>query len=320
MNMITGIEDKILNKEEIEIKDILDFISNNPLQQVMDLSHNVTLKFASQKFDMCSILNAKSGKCTENCKWCAQSAHYSTNIEKYQIVDKDICIEHAKYNEEHGVSRFSLVTSGKKPTDKELEKICILYESIKENSNIKLCASLGLSSYNQLMKLRKAGVERYHCNLETSHSMFNQLCSTHTQEQKIDTIKAAQKAGMSVCSGGIIGMGENMKQRAELALQLKSLGIMSIPINLLQPIKGTPLENAEKLSEEEIIRTIALFRLTNPKAFLRFAGGRSQMSKHGVKNALYTGINSAIVGDLLTTIGSKINEDIKNIKESGYEL
>lgn len=318
--MIAEIRQKIFNGDNVNTEDILHTVKHCPLHEVIELAHQITLKYASNKFDMCSIINAKSGRCPENCKWCAQSVHYSTNIEEYGIVSEDVCAKHAADNEKYGVSRFSLVTSGKKPNDGELDKICSIYRKIKENCNIKLCASLGLVNYQQLQKLHESGVERYHCNLETSPGMFGKLCSTHSQEQKIETIKAAQKCGMTVCSGGIIGMGESMEDRAEMALILKDLGILSIPINLLQPIKGTPLENTEKLSEEEILRTIALFRMINPKAYLRFAGGRSQISEEGVKQALYTGINSAIVGNLLTTIGSGIDEDIKRIKESGYEL
>ena len=318
--MIETIKRKILNGEDIDINDILHCVCDYPLHDVMNLAHFITRKFASHKFDMCSIINSKSGRCPENCKWCAQSVYYSTNIEEYGILPTDVCTKQAIYNEQKGVSRFSLVTSGKKPNETELEKICTIYKEIKKVSNIKLCASLGLATYQQLLKLRNAGVERYHCNLETSSSMFDKLCSTHTQEQKIETIKAAQQAGMSVCSGGIIGMGENMRHRAELAVTLKGLCIQSIPINILQPIQGTPLENVERLSEEEIIRTVALFRLVNPCAYLRYAGGRSLLSEECMMKALYTGINSAIVGDLLTTIGSKIDYDKKRIKEGGYEL
>ena len=267
-------------------------LANHPDKEALyEAAHQITRHFMGNKFDTCSIINAKSGNCSEDCKWCAQ-----------------------------GIRRFALVTSGKRVSDKELEQITDTIRQIKRQSDIKCCASMGLLTRSQLQSLYDSGVENYHCNIETAPSYFRQLCSTHTIEQKMETIHTAREIGFRICCGGIIGMGETMEERIEMACFLQKEGILSIPLNLLQPIPGTPMENTQILEEEEWLTTIALFRLINPNAFLRFSGGRAQLSEATQRKSLYIGINSAIIGDLLTTIGSKVEEDKVLFTSEGYSL
>lgn len=312
--------DKIIGGYRIkEVQELLDIVEQTPREKLYEMSHNITRTLCGDGFDTCSIINVKSGLCSEDCKWCAQSGHFNTLCETYGVLDEEQILQLAQHNADLGIKRFSLVASGKKPVRLEVEKYVERYKHLQESlPNLSLCASLGLADKETLELLHQAGCSTYHCNMESAPSFFHTLCTTHSQKQKEETLQAAKEVGMRRCSGGIIGMGESREHRAELAIYLQSLGIESIPINILHPIPGTPLECTEPLDADEILLTICLFRLANPTAFLRFSGGRAQLSEEVQKKALYIGINAAITGGLLTTTASVTERDMVLFKEMKY--
>lgn len=322
MTHINILKDKILSGERLSHEEALslEHITPSQYQNLWDAATEITDRFCSKDFDSCSIINARSGKCSENCKWCAQSAHFNTNIEIYPLVDREECMRQYEYNKSQGIKRFSLVTSGRKMSGGELDKAVEYFKEMNKQGGMQLCASMGLLNHEELEKLYDAGVTRYHCNLEAAPSHFEKLCTTHSIEDKIKTINLAREIGFEVCSGGIIGMGETRRQRIELALELLRINPASIPINLLNPIPGTPLEGSLPLPEEEILNTIAIFRFIHPDKTIRFAGGRNAISKESQILALKIGMNGAIVGDLLTTIGSKVEDDRALVSNVGYKF
>ena len=291
-----------------------------PMDALQEGAARITGKCASKVFDTCSIINARSGRCPEDCKWCAQSARHRSVVPEYGLVGVDKLVEAAGFSKEKGIRRFSIVTSGRRLTEKEIDSISCTAALLKKECGISLCLSAGLLDKPALIRLYRAGISRYHCNLETAPSYFGQLCSTHTQTEKIKTLHDAREAGMDICSGGIIGMGETMAQRLELAFTLRELGVKSVPINILSPIPGTPLENRHLIPEEDVLRTIALFRFILPDAALRFAGGRARLSAETTLEAYRIGINASIMGDMLTTAGADIDTDMDRIRAAGYDL
>lgn len=314
MNNLETLTEAIKNGHQLTVDEALQLITHPDAKALYAAANDVRKHFCGSEMDYCSIINARSGHCSEDCKWCSQSHVHKTGIKEYPLVDSQEAVDMAVHNKNKGVNRYSLVTSGRNVTDKQLDELIDIFEKIKEKTDIELCASMGLLNKQQLQRLYDTGLTHYHCNIETAPSFFPNLCTTHTIEEKTQTILWAKEVGLNVCSGGIIGMGETIEQRVEMAIYLRSLGVKSIPINILMPIAGTKLEHQPPISTEDIFRTIAMFRLVNPKAQIRMAGGRAQFYTEQ-QTALAAGINASIVGDMLTTIGAKtIDDDMRELK------
>lgn len=275
--------------------------------------------FCGNQFDMCTIINGKSGLCSENCKFCAQSSHYNTGSKVYSLLSEEEILADAKKNADQGVMRYSIVTAGRSLSDGEVDRMCQIIRRIKEEVHISVCVSFGLLKEDQFRRLKEAGAERVHNNLEASENFFPSVCTSHSFSDKVQAIRAAQAAGLDVCSGGIMGLGEGIEDRIDMALSLRDLGIDSIPVNMLNPIPGTPMEKYESLDEKEMQRIIAVYRFILPKAFIRLAGGRGLMSDKG-KACFMSGANAAISGDMLTTAGITVDKDKKLLEELDYRI
>jgi len=275
--------------------------------------------FCGNQFDMCTIINGKSGLCSENCKFCAQSSHYNTGSKVYSLLSEEEILADAKKNADQGVMRYSIVTAGRSLSDGEVDRMCQIIRRIKEEVHISVCVSFGLLKEDQFRRLKDAGAERVHNNLEASENFFPSVCTSHSFSDKVQAIRAAQAAGLDVCSGGIMGLGEGIEDRIDMALSLRDLGIESIPVNMLNPIPGTPMEKYESLDEKEMQRIIAVYRFILPKAFIRLAGGRGLMRDKG-KACFMSGANAAISGDMLTTAGITVDKDKKLLEELDYMI
>mgnify|MGYP000968921348 FL=1 len=318
MSIVQIWKEKILSGGEIDRPGAEELLKA-PLEELCEAANEIREKLNGNTLDTCSILNGKSGLCTENCKYCAQARGHKTGVEEYPLLTVDRIVEEGLQTAEAGVDRFSVVTSGVRVSDAEVDVLCRAYAKIHEQSDIQLCASHGLINYEQFLRLKEAGITRIHNNLETSRRLFPRVCTTHTYNDKIETIWAAQKAGLEICSGGIIGMGEEMSDRLDMAFELRDLGVESIPVNVLMAIPGTPLQDQPLLPEPEILRTIALFRLINPTANIRLAGGRNSMTDCG-RLALHAGANASITGNMLTTSGNTVEEDFEMFTKAGFQL
>lgn len=316
--MISELRKQIISGYTITKQNVYSLLTAD-LNELCSSANEIREHFCGNSFDICTIVNGKSGKCSEDCKYCAQSSSFKVNIEEYPLLSSDRLIEEAVYNQSKGILRYSIVTSGRNLSDTEIDYICESYKTIGETCTISLCASHGLLSYENFVKLKQAGVKRYHNNLETSRRNFSNICTTHTYDEKVSAIKDAQKAGLEVCSGGIMGMGETMIDRVDMAFDLRNLGIKSVPINILNPIKGTLFENLPILTLDEVRRIVAIFRFILPSAALRLAGGRGLLNDKGA-SVFMSGANATISGDMLTTTGISIQDDMNMLENIGFEV
>ena len=298
-------------------KELLELYDND-LEELVSLSEKITKEnFPKKEIEVCSIISAKTGKCPENCKYCSQSIHNHADIFCHPLLKVEEVKQAALRAKENGASRFCIVTSGRSASGSDFEKILKMIRAVASIDGIHCCASLGLLNEEQIKKIKEAGVERFNHNINTSRNYHKEICTTHNFEDRINTIKLLAKHGIEACAGVILGMGETRADRVDMALSLAKLNPKTVPINVLNPIKGTALEGfVDKITEEEVIRTICIFRIAMPKAILRYAGGReTRLSKEIQNLGLRAGINGMLVGNYLTTDGVKISQDKELIKE-----
>lgn len=290
---------------------------NLDLDELLKLSS----KYVKDEIEFCSLINARNGKCSQNCKYCAQSSHYRTHIDSYPLVKIEEVRKAALDAKSHKASRFAIVTSGKTPDESDFDKMLEMIKEINKIEGLNSCASIGILNEEQAKKLAQSGLKRFHHNINTAKSYYPEVCTTHTWQDRQDTCKLVKKYGMELCCGVILGMGESVEQRVEMALELAEIQPNSIPINILMPIPETPFENyLDKIDEENVLRTLAIFKIANPNSILRFCGGRMRLSEENQRKALNTCVEGIMVGNYLTTIGKNPDEDIKTVEELGKTI
>lgn len=310
---------EIISGRRLTRAEDLTFFFDAPLEELCAGADTIRAALCGNEVNLCSIINGRSGRCPENCKFCAQSKHHSTEIAEYGFLEEEAILHECKHNEAKGVHRFSIVTAGRALTGEDFEKAISAYRRMHAECKISLCASHGLLTDEQFEQLYESGVRMYHANIETSRRFFPSICTTHSYEDKLTCIRRAQAHGFRVCSGGIIGMGETWEDRLDMAVSLSELKVDSIPINALMPIPGTPLAEQERISASDILRTAAMFRYINPTAEIRMAAGRALM-ENGGEAVFRSGVNATITGDMLTTTGNDIAADIRMLTEMGFSV
>ncbi|MGB6065933.1 MAG: biotin synthase BioB [Desulfomonilaceae bacterium] len=322
LNLINSVEQRILAGHKI-MRSEAELLLSTPdqfLLRLLAIADRIRINFRGQQFDSCSLINARSGRCGEDCSFCAQSAHHATECETYGLRSTDEILAAARAAQEMGAARFCTVTSGGALSDTEFDALLESLDQVRSEVDIALDASLGFLDEKRASRLEDAGVTRYNHNLETSNDYYPTICTTHTFDQRVATVRTVLSKGLSACSGGIIGMGETPVQRLDLAFTLLELGVDCIPINILIPRPGTPLQDAERLEPLEILKTIAIFRLILPTATIKIAGGREGNLGDFQAMALRSGANGMIIGGYLTTGGRAVEDDLSMLRQAGYEI
>ncbi|MBI2485908.1 MAG: biotin synthase BioB [Deltaproteobacteria bacterium] len=316
--LIQHIKNKLLNNEEALTFDeacSLALVEEEYFLDLISLSYKVKTKYNKNGVYLCSIISAKTGACSEDCSFCAQSAHNKTPISSHQMIDPQSLLKSAKEVEGSGASEFCIVTSGRGPNKKTFRRVLDAVYLIRAHTNLGIGCSLGILTEEQARLLSKAGVNRYNHNLETSRSFFPNICTTHTYEERLRTAYLVKENGMELCCGGIFGIGESIEQRLQLAFELRELNPNLVPINFLNPRPGTALAKRSLLTPFEAIKIIALFRLILPRSILICAGGREVVLSNLQPLALLAGANALITGNYLTTPGLSPKQDLQMIRD-----
>ena len=284
-------------------------------------AHAIREHFLGNRINLCSIINAKSGRCAENCSFCAQSTHHRTTAPVFPLKDEDEIIREATAAQQNGAHCFGIVTSGTRISPgAEFDRVLAAIGRIRRETDIEPSASLGILDQPSAMALAEAGCATYHHNLETARSFFPQICTTHDYEEDVQTVRVARQAGMKVCCGGIFGLGESQRQRVELAATLRELEVDSVPLNFLNPVAGTPLENLRELTPLDCLRTIAMFRYMLPERHISVCGGRETNLREFQSWIFMAGASGTMVGNYLTTQGRNLDQDLQMLRDAEVEI
>jgi len=323
-DLILELKTRVLHGGEVNFEEALRLLQlekSDEIDLLLESAREITHRFNSNKPGLCTLINAKSYLCGEDCGFCSQSVRFDTTADRYGLMHPDEVVEAAKRAETRGAQNFCIVTSGAAPTDDELEKIIFILKRLSDETNLNLDASLGFITEEQARRLKEAGLRRFNHNLQSSREFYPKIASTHSYETRLETIRALLESGLELCSGGILGMGETDEDRVKLAFELKPHAPHCIPINVLNPRPGTPLENQPRPDAAGVLKTIAVFRFIHPRANIKLAGGREvNLTLEEQEQALRGGANGLIIGGYLTTSGNSVEIDLGMLRSAGFEV